>query len=180
LRIFGSVSIFSWIAPCSRLQFNFSGCSKKFNKQAALNALAADPSINVASGGKPFPHEIKKLEGENHLKRLCVGDFSHSLPRERESSSGSIVGMGRRQARQTWQFAWSATAAYDRYLIDGFGSVGRCDDESMSGAVMGFQVMLEKTQRVDAHAATFADAGPLFGVSYRHLFEHRRDQHFHC
>jgi hypothetical protein len=50
----------------------------------------------------------------------------------------------------------------------------------MSGTLMGFEVMLEKIQRVDAHAAAFADASPLLGFTHGNLFEHRSDQHFHC
>jgi hypothetical protein len=50
----------------------------------------------------------------------------------------------------------------------------------MSGSLMGFEVMFEKIQRVDAHATAFTDARPLLGSAHGNLFEHRSDQHFHC
>jgi len=46
-------------------------------------------------------------------------------------------------------------------------------EKLMSGAVMSFEVMLQKVQRVDTRAAALADTGSLLGLSHRHLFEHR-------
>jgi hypothetical protein len=45
----------------------------------------------------------------------------------------------------------------------------------MRGTLVGFEVMLEEIQRINAHTAAFADARPLFGFAHRDFFEHRRD-----
>ena len=51
--------------------------------------------------------------------------------------------------------------------------------KSMGGALVSFEMMLQKIQRVDTDAATLADTCPLLGLPDRDLFEHRRDQHSH-
>jgi hypothetical protein len=60
------------------------------------------------------------------------------------------------------------------------GRLQRCAGvPSMSGTLVGFEVVLEKIQRVNTHATTFADASPLFGFAHGNLFKHRSDQHSH-
>ena len=49
----------------------------------------------------------------------------------------------------------------------------------MSGALVSFEMVLQKIQRVDTDAATLADTCSLLGLPHRDLFEHRRDQHSH-